>query len=205
MFIRVWSGGERGEVNEKPLPFGSRFAHPGGMKSPVPIEEISHHIVFIRGQRVILDEVLAQLYQVETKVLNQAVRRNRERFPEDFMFQLTEAEFLVLRSQIVTLDKGRGKYRKYLPFAFTEQGVAMLSGVLKSKTAIEVNIAIMRVFVRLRRTLESNRELAEKLARVEKKVLDHDEDLKSVFETIRRLMNPHLAPMKKRIIPPGRD
>jgi hypothetical protein len=142
---------------------------------------------------------------VETKVLNQAVRRNRERFPEDFMFQLTEAEFLVLRSQIVTLDKGRGKYRKYLPFAFTEQGVAMLSGVLKSKIAIEVNIAIMRVFVRLRRTLESNRELAEKLTRVEKKVLDHDEDLKSVFETIRRLMNPHLAPMKKRIIPPGRD
>jgi len=130
------------------------------MKPPVPIEEISHHIVFVRGQRVILDEVLARLYQVETKVLNQAVRRNRERFPEDFMFQLTEAEFLVLRSQIVTLDKSRGKYRKYLPFAFTEQGVAMLSGVLKSKTAIEVNLAIMRVFVRLRRILESNKEKA---------------------------------------------
>jgi predicted AAA+ superfamily ATPase len=130
------------------------------MKPPIPIEEISQQIVFIRGQRVILDEVLAQLYQVETKVLNQAVRRYRESFPEDFMFQLTEAEFLVLSSQIVTLDKGRGKYRKYLPFAFTEQGVAMRSGVLKSKTAIEVNIAIMRVFVRLRRTLESNNEEA---------------------------------------------
>lgn len=127
------SGEERGEVNEMPLPLGSRFAHPNGMKPPIPIEEISQQIVFIRGQRVILDEVLAQLYQVETKVLNQAVRRNRERFPEDFMFQLTEAEFLVLSSQIVTLDKGRGKYLKYLPFAFTEQGAPCFPGFSKAR------------------------------------------------------------------------
>lgn len=115
--------------------------------------EAERAIVSLRGHRVMLDEALAQLYGVTVKVLNQSVKRNLERFPDDFMFQLTEAESKSLRSQIVTLDTGgRGEHRKYRPYAFTEQGVAMLSGVLRSPRAVQANIAIMRAFVRLRRT-----------------------------------------------------
>jgi hypothetical protein len=110
-----------------------------------------------------LDTDLADLYQVPTKVLNQAVRRNKDRFPADFMFQLTADEFSALRSQIVTLDTGRGQHRKYLPYAFTEQGVAMLSSVLRSKQAVNVNIEIMRAFVRLRELLATHEDLANKL------------------------------------------
>lgn len=110
-----------------------------------------------------LDTDLADLYQVPTKVLNQAVRRNKDRFPADFMFQLTADEFSALRSQIVTLDTGRGQHRKYLPYAFTEQGVAMLSSVLRSKRAVNVNIEIMRAFVRLRELLATHEDLANKL------------------------------------------
>jgi hypothetical protein len=117
----------------------------------------------LRGQKVMLDTDLADLYQVPTKVLNQAVRRNKDRFPADFMFQLTADEFSALRSQIVTLDTGRGQHRKYLPYAFTEQGVAMLSSVLRSKRAVNVNIEIMRAFVRLRELLATHEDLANKL------------------------------------------
>jgi hypothetical protein len=116
------------------------------------VTTLQSKIVDIRGQKVILDFDLAMLYEVETKVLNQAVKRNVKRFPDDFMFQLSDDEYNSLRSQIVTLENvGRGKYRKYLPFAFTEQGVAMLSGILNSDVAINVNIAIMRTFVMIRR------------------------------------------------------
>jgi hypothetical protein len=128
-------------------------------------------------------------------VLNQAVRRNLARFPADFMFRLTSEEAGVLRSQIVTLDGGRGRHRKYLPFAFTEQGVAMLSSVLRSPRAVQVNIEIMRAFVRLRRMLEDNAELARKLAALEKK---YDGQFRMVFDAIRELMTP-AVPKRRRI------
>lgn len=119
------------------------------------IEEIRSRIHTIRGKQVMLDKDLAELYGVETKVLNQAVKRNIERFPDDFMFQLNKDEWEFLRSQIVTIKSGRGEHVKYLPFAFTEQGVAMLSGVLRSPIAVEVNIRIMRTFVAVRQYLAS--------------------------------------------------
>lgn len=141
-----------------------------------------------------LDADLAALYGVEIKALNQAVRRNRDRFPGDFMFQLTAAEAGSLRSQIVTLDKGRGRYRKYLPYAFTEQGVAMLSSVLRSQRAIRVNIEIMRLFVRLREWVASNAELERKLASLERK---YDARFKVAFEAIRELMTPPSRPARR--------
>jgi len=134
-----------------------------------------------------VDDDLAELYEIPVKVLNQAVKRNRSRFPEDFMFQLTAEESDSLRSQNVTLKTGRGRHRKYLPFAFTEQGVAMLSSVLRSKRAVQVNVEIMRTFVRLRQMLASNTQLAGKLAALEKK---YDAQFKVVFDAIRQLMTP---------------
>jgi phage regulator Rha-like protein len=166
----------------------------------VHVENISRAILVLRGHRVLLDQALAELYGVDTKVLLQAVQRNLERFPEDFMMQLTAAEWAALRSQIVTLKRGRGQHRKYLPYAFTEQGVAMLSSVLKSARAIAVNIQIMRAFVRMRELLISNRELAQKLdqleARLEKKLTSHDEAIAAILSAIRELMNP--TPPKRR-------
>jgi hypothetical protein len=168
----------------------------------VPIERITQTILLIRGQKVILDEDLAQLYEVETKALNRAVKRNLDRFPEDFMFQLTTEEFMNLRfqsgtsnlrSQTVTSSWGG---RRYPPYAFTEQGVAMLSSVLRSDRAIHVNIEIMRAFVRLRQILASHKDLARKLAALEKK---YDAQFKVVFDAIRELMTPP-APKKKRSI-----
>ena len=120
------------------------------MNSLVPVERIEKYILFLRGHKVMLDSDLADLYGVSTKRLNEQVRRNIRRFPADFMIQLTDQEANVLRSQIATLKPGRGKHRKYLPYAFTEQGVAMLSSVLNSERAIQVNIEIMRALVRLR-------------------------------------------------------
>ena len=132
------------------------------------LELIKNSILDIRGKRVILDYELAKLYEVETKALKQAVRRNIDRFPEDFMFQLTKEEWKLLRSQSVTLEIGKGHYPKYLPFAFTEQGVAMLSSVLNSEIAIDVNIAIMRAFVMIRQFALTYQELSEKLIELEK-------------------------------------
>jgi len=131
------------------------------------LEIITNKIHIIRNQKVMLDYDLATLYEIETKVLKQSVKRNIERFPEDFMFELTETEYKSLRSQIVTLEIGRGKYSKYLPFAFTEQGVAMLSGVLKSDKAIKINIAIMRTFVILRNSLLNLEEITSKVKEIE--------------------------------------
>jgi phage regulator Rha-like protein len=132
---------------------------------PIPIALIERRIYLIRGQKVMIDTDLAELYQVETRVLNQAIRRNLDRFPGDFMFQLSPEEAAALRSQFVTLDKGRGRYSKYAPLAFTEHGVAMLSSVLRSKRAVQMNILIVRAFVRMRELLASHKDLA---ARVEK-------------------------------------
>ncbi len=132
-------------------------------KLPIPVQLIERRIFLIRGKKVIIDSDLSELYGVQTKVFNQAVKRNRERFPEDFMFRLSNKEAESLRSQIVTSNPTRGG-RRYLPFVFTEQGVAMLSSVLNTKRAIEVNIAIMRAFVKLREILESNEQLNRKFA-----------------------------------------
>ena len=165
-----------------------------GVKQPlVSVERIEQAILLIREEKVILDAELAVLYGVETKVLVQAVKRHIYRFPPDFMFQLTKEEFDHLRSQIVTSSRWGG--RRYPPYAFTEQGVAMLSSVLNSPRAIQVNIEIMRAFIRLRRMLASHAELARKLAALEKK---YDAQFKAVFDAIRQLMAPP-APKCRRI------
>ena len=149
-----------------------------------------------------LDADLARLYGVEVRVLNQAVRRNSDRFPPDFMFQLTWEETAALRSQIVILEKavakipGQGTHAKYRPYAFTEQGVAMLSSVLKSKRAVQANVEIMRAFVRLRNMIGHNRELARRLDVLESK---YDRQFKVVFDAIRQLMAPQEPPPKRRI------
>jgi len=165
-------------------------------KSFVPAERIEQSILLIRGQKVMLDADLAVLYEVPTKALNQAVKRNIKRFPSDFMFQLSEKEYAALRSQFVTLKSGRGQHRKYFPYAFTEQGVAMLSSVLNSERAILVNLEIMRAFVRLREMLASNVTLARKLAALEKR---YDEQFKVVFDAIRALMAPKSDRSRKKI------
>jgi len=162
----------------------------------VPVEIIEQRIFLIRGHKVMLDSHLAELYQVETRTFNQAVRRNRDRFPGDFMFQLTAQEASALRSQNVILEKGRGKYSKYAPLAFTEQGVAMLSGILRSKRAAAVNIAIMRAFVRLRQILASHEDLAERLLAMEK---EYDHKFKIVFDILKQLMEPPPDPPKDQI------
>ncbi|MFI5221145.1 MAG: ORF6N domain-containing protein [Bacteroidia bacterium] len=144
---------------------------------------IATQIHFIRGEQVMLDFDLAMLYGVETKTLKRAVKRNIERFPEDFMFELTKLEWNSLRYQFGTLK--RGEHPKYHPYAFTEQGVAMLSGILKSERAVEVNIAIMRTFVQLRKLMSSNKELARKINDLEKK---YDEQFHVIFDAIKRLI-----------------
>jgi hypothetical protein len=160
-------------------------------------EQIQSRIFLILGQRIMLDRDLAQLYGVRTEALNQAVKRNRGRFPEDFMFRLNWEESLELsRSQIVILKRGRNI--KYRPFVFTEQGVAMLSSVLNSERAVQVNIAIMRVFVRLKQTLSAHRGLAQKLEELERKIESHDEQIRSIFNAIRQLMAPP-EPSRRRI------
>lgn len=153
--------------------------------SAIAIENIQTRIFYIRGQKVMLSPHLAVLYQVETRTLIQAVKRNLDRFPEDFMFQLTNQEFNILKSQLVISSWGGS--RRAPPFAFTEQGVAMLSSVLRSRQAVQVNIEIMRAFVRLRQAIESNETLARKLAALEEK---YDTQFKVVFDAIRELMTP---------------
>jgi hypothetical protein len=150
--------------------------------SIVPDERIERAIYLIRDEKVMLDSDLANLYEVETKVLIQAVKRNIDRFPHDFMFQLSNKEFADLKSQIVTSSWGG---RRYAPYAFTEQGVAMLSGILRSYRAVRVNVEIMRAFVRLRRMLSENAELSRKLDSLESK---YDKQFKVVFDAIRALM-----------------
>ncbi len=164
-------------------------------KSMIPAERIENSILFIRKEKVILDEKLALLYGVSTKVLIQAVKRNIDRFPPDFMFRLNQGEFASLRSQFVTSKGKRGRGgRRYPPYAFTEEGVAMLSSVLNSPRAIKVNIEIMRAFVRLRKILTSHADLARKLEELEKK---YDSQFRVVFEAIRQLMaGPESQPKK---------
>ena len=163
------------------------------MKSLVPVEVIEKKIFLIRGQKVMLDRDLADLYDVETRVLNQAVQRNIKRFPNDFMFALTKEEIRNI-SQIVISSK-----IKHAPdvLAFTEQGMAMLSGILNSGRAIEVNITIMLVFVRFRQMMVTQSALAGKLVELEERIQDHDEQITDIFKAIRQLMTPPATPKRK--------
>ncbi len=185
-------------------------------KNVVQVAQIAHSIHLLRGQKVMLDFDLAALYGVATKVLNQAVRRNQDRFPGDFMFRLTSEEVLNLRTQTVISSsealenkavtsnwsqfvtssrKHRGAI--YRPYAFTEEGVAMLSSVLRSEGAVKVNIAIMRAFVRLREALETNRELAKKFSELETRVGQHDDEIAAIIDAIRQLMAPAQKPARE--------
>lgn len=154
--------------------------------SIIPVERVEQSIYLLRGHKVMLDRDLAGLYGVETRVLNQAVKRNAERFPDDFMFELTREEVMRISQIVISSETPDIKYSKRV-FAFTEQGVAMLAGVLKSPRAVDVNIAIMRTFVKLRRMLESSEELSRKLAELESR---YDEQFRVVFEAIHELMIP---------------
>lgn len=160
------------------------------------IQSIQNRIYEIRGERVMLDFDLAALYEVETKVFNQAVKRNNSRFPEDFMFQLTDHEWDSLRSQFVTLKKGRGQHKKYLPYAFTEQGVAMLSGVLRSSKAIEMNIAIMRAFVEIRRIVLMQSDVREQLKHIKEHLGDHDAQLSQIYDAMENLLDEKASERK---------
>jgi hypothetical protein len=159
----------------------------------VPIEKITGKIYLIRGQKVMLDRDLAELYEVETKQLKRAVRRNIDRFPSDFMFELTKSELESWRYQFGT-SKGEIKGLRYKPMAFTEQGVAMLSSVLRSKRAIRVNIQIMRAFIKLRQMYISHEDLKRKIAAMERK---YDEQFQIVFEAIKQLIEEDAKPKKK--------
>ncbi len=158
-------------------------------------ERIEQVILFIRGQRVMLDRDLAALYGVTTGNLTKAVQRNLDRFPPDFMFQLTDDEAEALRFHFGSLK--RGLHFKYLPRVFTQEGVSMLSGVLRSARAVQVNIAIMRVFVRLRETLALHKELAHQLSELERKVEAHDTSIRTLFNAIRELMSPPEKPPRE--------
>ncbi len=163
------------------------------MKSIVPTEKLIDKIFIIRKQKVILDKDLAVLYGVETRTLKQSVRRNIKRFPPDFMFELTKKEFAIWRSQIV-MSKSEQKGLRHLPFAFTEQGVAMLSSILKSEKAIEVNILIMRAFFKLREILSTQNKVKEKLKELEDKLKEHDGQ---IIQIINQLITPQPSPKKK--------
>lgn len=163
----------------------------------IPSEKIENKIFLIRDKKVMLDKDLAELYGVETKRLKEQVRRNKDRFPEDFMFVLTQEEAEFSRSQFATLK--RGQNIKYRPYAFTEQGVAMLSSVLNSKRAIQVNIQIMRIFTKLREIIARNKEIEQRLNQLENKTGKHDEEIRSIFEAIRQLILPQTEKPKRKI------
>ena len=173
------------------------------------IQSIQNRIYEIRNERVMLDFDLAKLYEVETKILNQAVKRNIKRFPIDFMFQLTKDEYEYLRfqieaseavnslrSQIVTLKTGRGQHRKFMPYAFTEQGVAMLSGVLNSDKAINMNIAIMRAFVEIRKVLLKQNDLKTQLKEIKERLGEHDVQLNQIYDAMENLLDEKAAQKK---------
>jgi phage regulator Rha-like protein len=164
----------------------------------IPVESIERKIYLIRGHKVMLDSDLAELYQVPTKALNQAVRRNLDRFPADFMFQLNDEELENLRSQIVTSSGSHGG-RRYAPFAFTEHGVAMLSSVLASKRAIQLNILIVRAFIRLREYLATHKDLARKMEDVERTQQEHSAHIEQIYGCIQRLLEPVPEPSKRRM------
>ncbi len=160
-------------------------------------EVIMNKIYMIRGQKVMIDRDLAELYGVETKVLKQAVRRNTERFPEDFMFEMNKEEVENWRSQMVTSNSGDKMGLRYSPFCFTEQGVTMLSCILKSKRAITINIQIIRIFTKLREMIIAHKDILLKLEQLEKKVTGHDQNIQMIFEALKQLLNPPQMPRRR--------
>ena len=173
---------------------------PKSTQELIPIEAIEGKIFVLRGRRVMVDRDLAELYGVETRALNQAVSRNGDRFPEDFMFQLTLEEgkaVLLSRSQFVTLK--RGQNIKYRPHVFTEHGAVMLANVLKSPVAVRASIQVMRAFVHVRQMLSTNQDLARKIEALERKVGKHDADLQAVLSVLQKLLQPPPAPPKRPI------
>ena len=162
----------------------------------IPDEVVISKIYMIRNHKVMLDIDLAELYQVETRRLNEQVKRNANRFPEDFMFQLTDEEWKPLRSQIAISKNVRGG-RRYAPFAFTEHGVLMLSSVLNSERAVQVNIQIMRVYIKLKGMLLTHKDILLKLEKLERKTSNHDENFKIVFDCLKELLNPPTEPRPK--------
>lgn len=164
------------------------------MSNIIPAEHIVNKIYLFRGVKVMLDSDLAELYGIEIRVLNQAVKRNIDRFPADFMFQLTKDEYESLRSQIVILETGRGQHRKFMPFVFSEHGILMLSNVLNSKRAISVSIQIIRTFAKLRQMLSTHEELKKKIESMEKK---YDSQFRMVFDAIKDLITEELKPKRK--------
>jgi hypothetical protein len=163
----------------------------------IPMERIQNFIFLIRGEKVMLDSHLAELYGVDTGTLNRAVKRNIERFSDDFVFQLEPQEVANLKCQIGISSSEHGGRRRSIPYVFTEQGVAMLSSVLRSKRAVQVNVAIMRAFVSLRRLLATNEALARKFAELERRLEGHDQAIKSLFNAIRELMSPPVKPRRE--------
>ncbi|MDH7459790.1 ORF6N domain-containing protein [Chitinophagaceae bacterium 26-R-25] len=173
------------------------------------IHSIQNKIYEVRGQRIMLDRDLAELYEVEARILNQAVKRNNKRFPEDFMFRITEAEWFDIqlkrtgqsdnspsRSQFVILNTTRGSNTKYLPYAFTEQGVAMLSSVLRSEKAIEMNIAIMRAFVEIRKVLILQTDLKEQIKQIKERIGEHDAQLSQIYDALENILDEKAAQRK---------
>jgi hypothetical protein len=165
-------------------------------KAQVPTEEITRAILVLRGHRVLLDSELASLYGATTKRFNEQVRRNRKRFPADFMFELTAEESRSLRSQFATLKTGRGQHRKYLPYVFTEHGAIMAATILDSPRAVEISVYVVRAFVQLREMVASKTALARKLNELDGKLKNHDEAITAILSAIRELMNP--PPPKRR-------
>ncbi len=167
-------------------------------KLSIPLERIASSILVVRGHKVLLDADLATLYGVTTKRLNEQVRRNRERFPEDFVFQLAQDEHEALRSQFATSNAGRGG-RRYLPYVFTEYGAIMAAAVLNTPRAVEMSLYVVRTFVRLREMLASDKELKRKLDELERRLGAHDQAIASILSAIRELMVPPEAPKKRKI------
>ncbi len=170
------------------------------IESLLPDEIVISKIYFIRGQKVMLDEDLADLYQVETKRLNEQVKRNADRFPKDFMFQLNRKEFENLKSQFATSNWGG---RRKLPFAFTEQGVSMLSGVLNSPIAIQVHIQIIRIFTKMRKMMLANKDILLKLEKIEKDVKTNKQDIAMIFQALKQLLSPPAKPRERIGFKPG--
>jgi hypothetical protein len=166
-------------------------------KNIIPVGKIEQRILLIRGEKVIVDADLAEFYGVPTKRLNEQVKRNRERFPEDFMFQLTAAEKAGVVANCDHLSQL--KFSKALPYAFTEHGTIMAASVLNSPRAVEVSVFIVRAFVRLRRAITEHKELARKIAQLERRLMDHDDQILSLVQAIRQLMSPEPPPKKRRI------
>ncbi len=167
-------------------------------KALIPLERVERSIFVLRGQKVIIDVTLADLYGVTVKRLNEQVKRNQDRFPLDFMFQMTDEEHQALRSQSATIETGRGRHRKYLPYVFTEHGAIMAASVLNSGRAIEMSILVVRAFIKLRNILATNRQLATKLDELERKLSTHDQQIMVLFDAIQSLTTP--AKQQRQII-----